>query len=257
MQMKFCSYMVSNGAGSTSDRDTPSCSNNLSTSPKTEPQTQEVLILGIKENKPRRSVHKTASAIFTRTWFPLLKCNYTAISICYILNQRQRVIKISKRLPLRLPEISWTTSGFAYLWWLHSPHHAFGILGWKSLALKPLAFCHNRASLLHGISGQALSAGTNTKPGSWTGQYQNCIEGDVFQVQMRMMKLMPPCLWQYSPLNITEHYIYMFLYMHEIISLIEPNFSSQQVSAVWSFTGFPPPPFASAHNPESVSEVNS
>lgn len=37
MQMRFCSYMVSKGAGSTSDRDTPSCSNNFSTSPKTEP----------------------------------------------------------------------------------------------------------------------------------------------------------------------------------------------------------------------------
>lgn len=35
------SYMVSKGAGSTSERDTLSCSNNFSTSPKTEPQIQK------------------------------------------------------------------------------------------------------------------------------------------------------------------------------------------------------------------------
>lgn len=49
VQMKFCSYMVSRGAGSTSDRDTPSCSSNFSTSPKAEAQH----ILGIKENNPQ------------------------------------------------------------------------------------------------------------------------------------------------------------------------------------------------------------
>lgn len=35
------SYMVSKGAGATSERDTFSCSNNFSTSPKIEPQVQK------------------------------------------------------------------------------------------------------------------------------------------------------------------------------------------------------------------------
>lgn len=102
------------------------------------------LILEIKKNKIHRSVSKPAYEVFTRTWLALLKVNYTAISTHYI-HHWQRIIKTS-------PEMIWTASGSAYLWWLHSPHRESGTLGWRSLALRPPASCHNRALLLRGIS---------------------------------------------------------------------------------------------------------
>lgn len=143
-----------------------------------------------------------------------------------------RVVKPSERLARRLTENNGAASSSAHLWWWHSPRHAFGTPGWKSLAAKPPAFCRNRASLWRGRSGQGLSAGRKTKLCSWVGQFQTCLEGDICQVQMRAMKLVSCHLWKYSPLLFNfffrggvRIYIHTHLYIHQIISLIEPNFS--------------------------------
>lgn len=90
------SYMVSKGAGSTSERDTFSCSNNFSTSPKTEPQAQKAYFGDLK-NEIHGSVSKPAYKLCTTMWVAFLEISYRALSMHYI-HHWQRIIKTSPEM---------------------------------------------------------------------------------------------------------------------------------------------------------------